>query len=189
MYCYDNQFMELDVSNNTALVVLNCSNNKLLTLDVSSNTRLSWLFCSNNQLTALDVSKNSLLQRLYCYNNKIKGASMNALIASLPENTTNGEYPLQIYDSMNNDGNVCTRTQVAAAKAKGWTPYWYNNEGLLVEYEGIFDSDPMAITRPAAETVDAGAPAYTLSGQKVNNGSLKGKKGIYIIGGKKVVVK
>ena len=34
----------------------------------------------------------------------------------------------------------------------------------------------------------ANAPVYTLSGQKVT-GSLKGKKGVYIVGGKKVVVK
>ena len=44
----------------------------------------------------------------------------------------------------------------------------------------------MSIAQPATATADVNAPVYTLSGQKVNDTS---KKGIYIIGGKKVVVK
>lgn len=32
------------------------------------------------------------------------------------------------------EGNVCTKSQVAAAKAKRWTPYYYDNG--YKEYEG-----------------------------------------------------
>ncbi|MCH5302534.1 MAG: hypothetical protein J1E77_06810 [Prevotella sp.] len=212
LYCFTNQLTELDVSKNTELTYLDCSANHLTTLDVSGCTALINLFCESNQLTALDISNNTKLRRLecysnqltaldmskntaltevYCYNNQIKGTSMDALMAGLPENSTNKSYLLRIYDSVNNDGNVCTKAQVAAAKAKGWAVYYhyyYDDTMGWAEYEGS-DAEETAITRPVAETVDASAPVYTLSGQKVNGGSLSGKKGIYIIGGKKVVVK
>lgn len=189
--CSTNQLTALDVSGCTALISLFCDNNQLTALDISNNTKLRRLECYSNQLTALDMSKNTALTEVYCYNNQIKGTSMDALMAGLPENSTNKSYLLRIYDSVNNDGNVCTKAQVAVAKAKGWAVYYhyyYDDTMGWAEYEGS-DAEETAITRPVAETVDASAPVYTLSGQKVSNGSLKGKKGIYIIGGKKVVVK
>ncbi len=56
----------LDVSNNTALERLSCWSNQLTTLDVSNNTALYWLYCGGNQLTTLDVSNNTVLYWLYC---------------------------------------------------------------------------------------------------------------------------
>ena len=189
---------------------------------------------------------------------------MDALISSLPQNATNeskGLYIIYYYD----EGNVCTKTQVTAVKAKGWTPYYAYVSGNILEwaeYEG-YDDSPVNITLPEMETVNvnstiqltptlepadavteltwtsdddtiakvtstgkvlgvsagaaiitvrtsngltaecfvivqdasgiedvktsgnADAPIYTLSGQKVANV----KKGIYIVGGRKVVVK
>ena len=85
------------------------------------------------------------------------------------------------------DSNVCTRSQVAAMKEKGWTPYFrtyrYGYEEWL-EYEGS-DDDPSGITKPIIETENANTPAYNLSGQKVAGA----KKGIYIVNGKKVAIK
>lgn len=185
--CYGNLLTALDVSNNTALTGLDCYRNQLTTLDVSKNTALTYLNCNGNQLTVLDVSGCAALTTLYCHNNQIRGASMDALIAGLPENSTDKSYILHIYDSRG-DGNVCTKTQVTAALTKGWTPYYTITGWSWEEYEGS-DDEETGIAQPATATTDASAPVYTLSGQKVNNGSLKGKKGVYIIGGKKVVVK
>ena len=133
LYCYNNQLTALDVSKNTALTSLECYNNQLTTLDVSKNTALTELECYNNQLTALDVSKNTALTSLCCYNNQIKGAKMDALIASLPTVEYGSFDVIDTKDA--NEGNVCTNTQVNAAKAKGWTVY-DNNGNHGVEYEG-----------------------------------------------------
>ena len=129
--CYNNQLTALDTSNNTALWQLFCYNNQLTALDTSNNTALTYLFCNNNQLTTLDVSKNTALERLDCYNNQIKGAKMDALIASLPT----VEYGLfDVIDTKDaNEGNVCTKKQVTAAKTKGWyVRDYYSGD----EYEG-----------------------------------------------------
>ena len=150
--CYTNQLTSLDVSKNTALETLSCIDNQLTSLDVSQNTALKQLYCGWNQLTSLDASKNLTLTRLDCafnqltslnvsgctklkyldcYENQIKGAAMDALVESLPV-ISNGTMNV-IYNT--NEGNVMTTTQVAAAKAKGWTPLYYDG-GSWQEYAG-----------------------------------------------------
>ena len=176
LWCYSNQLTALDVSKNTALTDLRCSSNQLTALDVSKNTALEYLDCSSNQLTALDVLKNTALTILYCSNNqltaldvstalrylycsrnKIKGAAMDALISSLQQNmTTYLDYSFFVYDNTESDeGNVCTKSQVTAVKAKGWTPYYWNGSEWL-EYEGSDDepTEPISITLPEMETVN-----------------------------------
>lgn len=71
----------------TSMWFLDCSDNDLQSLDVSKNTSLGFLACYNNKLTALDLSKNTALSELDCFLNQIKGESMDALIASLPQGT------------------------------------------------------------------------------------------------------
>ena len=132
LVCWGNDLTALDVSNNTALTRLDCYGNQLTALDVSSNTALTTLNCYDNQLTALDVSKNTALTELYCYQNQIKGESMDALVSSLPE--TGGTLRVRYWVS---EGNVMTKAQVAAAKAKGWTPYYHDwDSWKWLEYEG-----------------------------------------------------
>ena len=62
---------------------------------------------------------------------------MDALIGSLPSYTTNYGYGFYVYSTDENEGNVCTKSQVAAAKAKGWIPYYYDKGWK--EYEGSED--------------------------------------------------
>ena len=126
--CDNNQLTALDVSNNTALTSLHCVNNQLTALDVSKNTALTSLSCFNNLLTALDVSNNTALTGLYCHQNQIKGDKMEALVASLPKNTTNDIHYFYVNYNTSDEGNVITEEQVAAAKVKGWTVYWYNGK-------------------------------------------------------------
>ena len=152
LHCGETQLTSLDVSNNTALTRLSCHGNQLTSLDVSKNTALTWLFCNGNQLTSLDVSgcttlaelscswnkltsldvsKNTGLTWLECYSNQIKGTAMDALVESLP--TVSGTMQV-IYNE--NEGNVMTTTQVAAAKAKGWNPRYTINGGEWLTYAG-----------------------------------------------------
>lgn len=181
-----NPLTSLDVSKNTALTSLSCANNQLTSLDVSKNTALTILWCYENKLTSLDVSKNTALEYLYCYNNMIKGETMDALINGLPQNTTDNEPRFNIIDpTSEKEGNVCTKTQVAAVKAKGWFPCYYDsNSKQYVEYEGSEDtSTPAVISSVSADT--KAAAVYTLSGQRL----AAPRKGVNIIGGKKMVIK
>ena len=181
LYCDYNQMAALNVSGCTALAELSCGNNRLTTLTTEGCTALTMLKCANNLLAALDVTGCEALTSINCSRNQIEGESMDALIASLPE--VDGGV-MNVYDNTKSDeGNVCYKPQVAAAGAKGWVLNW-NNNGVWEAYEGT--DDPTGISRPTKGT--GNAPVYTLSGQKVT-GSMKGKKGVYIVGGKKVVVK
>ena len=135
LYCSSNQLTSLDVSKNTTLTGVDCSSNQLTSLDVSKNTALKELDCSSNRLTSLDVSQNTALKYLYCYGNQIRGEAMDALVASLPTVESGRFYVINTKDE--NEGNVCTKAQVAVAKEKGWTVYDYNGSwDDRQEYEG-----------------------------------------------------
>lgn len=176
LWCYGNQISTLDISNNTALIKLECQGNQLTSLDVSKNLALDRIWCDFNQLTSLDVSKNKNLTDLSCYRNKIRGGAMDDLVNSLPMNTTKEEHKFSVVSNSSDEGNVCTKDQVAIAKSRGWTPYCGSEK-----YEG---SDPTAIDGVVTDVKDD-VPIYNLNGQRMD----KPRKGINIIGGKKVVVR
>ena len=137
LQCDNNQLTSLDVSGCAALKKLYCYNNQLTNLDLSKNTALEYLNCLSNKLTFIDVSGCGSLQTLYCYKNQINGEDMDAFVANLP---TVVNKPLYVIYSTN-EGNVMTTTQVAAAKAKGWTPYYYDGN-IMQEYAGS-EPEPM----------------------------------------------
>ena len=176
LWCYDNQISTLNISNSTALINLECQGNQLTSLDVSKNLALNKLWCDFNQLTSLDVSKNTNLIDLGCSRNKIRGGAMDDLVKSLPMNTTKDEHKFSVVSKSSNEGNVCTKDQVAIAKSRGWTSYCGSEK-----YEG---SDPTAIDGVVTDIKDD-APIYNLNGQRLD----KPRKGINIIGGKKVIVR
>ena len=180
LFCFNNQLTSLDVSACTALTELWCYSNQLTSLNISGCTALTELCCYDNQLTSLDVSKNTALTRLYCYQNRIKGAAMDALVASLP---TVSNYTMRVV-YYENEQNVMTTTQVTAAKAKGWIPRYYDGN-TWVEYAGV---DPSTeVNNVEAADADDSAPWYTING--VQLAEKPTAPGIYIHGGKKVVVK
>lgn len=138
LICGSNQLITIDVSKNTALMQLNCNNNHLTKVDVSSNKELTTMNCAQNPITALDLSKNPKMTGLSINRSNIKGANMDALISSLPKNTTSTLSKLWVINnSLNDEGNECTKAQVAALKAKGWTSLIYNKATKgWVEYVG-----------------------------------------------------
>ena len=178
LYCNRNQLTSLDVSHNTALTYLKCSSNQLTSLDVSQNTALEKLYCSFNQLTSLDVSGATALKGLSCYSNQIKGTEMDNLVNSLPINDIENK-KFYVYGG-ENEGNVCTTVQVAVAKSRGWTPWYYYEE---TEEEGEYaGSDPSGIEDVTIGDIED-APVYNLSGQRLS----APQKGINIVNGKKVI--
>ena len=136
--CYYNNLTTLDVSNNPNLEYLNCENNQLSSLDISNNPNLGLVFCDGNQLTSLDFTNNPLLYFVSLTRNKISGQNMDNLISSLLQYTETPEPIIDLIDySEGDEENVCTKTQVAAIKAKGWKPRYYNEEeDEWTEYEG-----------------------------------------------------
>ena len=202
LYCNNNRLTALNLSANTALTDLGCNSNKLSILDMSKNTALKNLYCNNNQLSILDISKNTALTSLRCFSNQIKEEGMEILVNSLPENNTDKPSTFLVFDSTDaNEGNVMTKGQVAkakekvgcrnikAAKAKGWTAYYFDGAEWL-EYEGVDAPDGIeGIKADGAEKADRAdggtAPVYRANGQRLP----KPMKGLNIIGGKKVMVK
>ena len=146
-------------------------------------TALKTLDCSRNLLTSLDVSSLYYLTSISCYRNQISGTNLDRFIESLP--IVEAGIINIIYNS--NESNVCTKSQVAAMKAKGWSPYY--REGLdWFEYEGSDDLDGIiAMEMGNNSEFDANAVAYDLNGNRVED--WQNRKGIYIVNGKKVVVK
>ena len=152
--CSDNLLSTLDISNNLLLNRVVCDRNKLTALDLSKNTKLNTISCIDNQLTSLDVSScpalktlncmgnrlttigladNNVLQELGCSVNCIKAEGMTSLIAALPTVQGGNIFVINLKDPK--EENVCTKTNVAKARAKGWQVYDSNYK----VYEGSAD--------------------------------------------------
>ncbi len=151
--CMGNEFTTLDVSGLTELERIQCYNGKLTTLKVSGCKALKDLDCSENQLTALDVSGCTSLVKLCCNMNNISYSRMDALIASLPKYEGNDTLRFEVFSSLHTyyhdhqpfeykfEGNVCTKAQVQAAKARGWIAF----RGSYSYWEVYEGSDPINI--------------------------------------------
>jgi Leucine-rich repeat (LRR) protein len=136
--CNDNYLTNLDVSSNPNLEYLKCYDNQLSSLDISNNPNLGLVFCDGNQISSLDFTNNPLLYFVSLTRNKISGQNMDNLISSLLQYTETPEPIIDLIDySEGDEENVCTKTQVAAIKAKGWKPRYYNEEeDEWTDYEG-----------------------------------------------------
>jgi len=110
---------------------------------------------------------------------------MDALIESLPQ-VTDGEF-YAISTVNDKEQNVITKSQVAAAKAKGWTVYDRTEKPGFTyeEYEGSSDPVPDGI-RNAMNGNGDDDKLYNLQGRRVERVA---KKGVFIKNGKKVIRK
>ena len=113
--CYECALSELDVSRNTALVMLGCDLNKIDSLDLSQNSELEILYCFGNRLGSLDLSRNAKLKELECGNNAISSLDLS----HNPDLTSLNCGP-NLLTSLNLRNNtklanlVCYRNQLAA---------------------------------------------------------------------------
>ncbi|MBB6275516.1 hypothetical protein [Porphyromonas circumdentaria] len=93
---------------------------------------------------------------------------MDALIASLPDRSSQeqkGEF--QVVNFLNPqypEGNVCTKKQVAAAKARGWTPLKYISDEEIVDYERSEEVAIDAILTQEEATIIA---IYSVDGRRL----------------------
>lgn len=123
LYCEDNKLTSLMIGDNAKLEYVLCYKNDLTSLDFSKCVNLKGLNCENNKLTSLSIAKNTCSKYLYCSNNQLKGEAMDDMIDHLYDNSKGSAIKLYLKDK--NDGNVCTKEQVAKIKAKGWIPVCY----------------------------------------------------------------
>ena len=147
LHCQENQLTELDVSKNILLKNLSCYDNQLTSINISGHTALESLRCAGNNLTELDVSGCPALNELICMNNQIRGEAMDALVESLP---TVDRGHLGVINHID-EQNVMTKSQVAAAKAKGWYVQYNNDRNQWKNYEG--SDDPVTFTEGQMATI------------------------------------
>lgn len=95
-------------------------------------TALEELDCSNNELTALNVSGCTALTWIACWGNQIRDAAMDVLVESLPSAVGGSFYVI----NNENEQNKISTVQVAAAKVKGWTPMFLDDNWNWQEYAG-----------------------------------------------------
>lgn len=168
--CIENKLTTLDVSQNTALKILVCGQNQLASINMSGCTSLESIHCSGNRLAELDVSGCPVLDDLICMNNQIKGEAMDALVAGLP--TTRGF--MGVINHIN-EQNVMTKSQVAAAKAKGWYVRYNDSNNQWKNYEG--SDDGTSIREIKNEQITIKNARYDIQGRMI----AKPQKGINII--------
>lgn len=113
--CSENNLTTLDVSQNTALMIVMCGSNQLSSLDLGQNNALTMLLCPSNSLTALNVSQNTNLNSLFCPNNQLISldltqntvlVSLNCMINQLTDlDLRNGNNPNIEEDGIYTDSN------------------------------------------------------------------------------------
>jgi hypothetical protein len=206
--CSGNPLTTIDLSKNTALTRIECERNQLTALDVSKNTALMSIECSDNKLTEIDITKNVALVVLDCHDNQIhtinvspdcaalmaidsrhnqlKGASVDALIENLPMKTANTQGMIGFCVEDDEEGNIMTPEQVAAATQKYWMILYWQKGAKEDDFEPYPGSTTHIQSLTSTEP-DATENWYDLRGRKLN-GTPK-KNGLYLQNGHKVMIK
>ena len=150
---------------------------------------------SNGKVTELSgIEYFTALTTLYCHINQIKNEEMTALIAALPDLSSNEAKGVMRTEETNpragalyaldftaeDEHNVCTAEHVAAANAKGWTVYYKTSNGWQ-EYTGEVPTGIHSIDNSQLKNDNW----YSIDGVKLSGEPTK--KGVYIYNGKKVV--
>jgi len=114
------------VTNNAALIQLNCSGNQLIFLDVSQNTTLTDLVCNTNQLTSLNISQNTALTDLACVDNQLTSLDLsnNAALTYL-EFQTNQLTTLDVSQNTNLTFLNCINNQLTSLDVSNNTALTY----------------------------------------------------------------
>jgi hypothetical protein len=123
------------------------------------------LACNSNSLKWLKVSDNTALEMLDCSDNAIEGVNMDALISSLPERRGRDAGTLVAILKLIGENNVCTTTQVAAAKAKNWNVKSTDGNGDFNDYAG--STPTTGIERIADDGNAAIVAIYNVNGMKL----------------------
>lgn len=134
--CNGNKLTELDVSKNPLLEEIVCFENEIKELDLSQQPNLKLIFCNNNQLTKIVCPQdNAEFAGLICYGNLLKGEPVDDIVKQLPSRKGMEEPGVLMFVDAQEDGNICTKKQVADAFEKGWIVY----DSMEMPYNGSDD--------------------------------------------------
>lgn len=78
LYCYNNQLVSINITNNTALTELWFHNNQIDSIDLSTNTALTAIRSYNNNLSNIDISNNTALVELNTAGNQLLSLNTSA---------------------------------------------------------------------------------------------------------------
>ena len=156
--CSGNQLTTIDISACKALRSFDCQENQLTTLDCSGLTELQAILCAMNALTSINISGCSKLLHLLCEFNNLGLDAFQHIMTNIPERDESDGAFMFVYSESTIEGsydhtpdhNICSKEQVAIAKAKGWVVYYENNTGDSLPYEGI-EVTPEIAYRPFIE--------------------------------------
>ena len=156
--CSRNQLTTIDISACKALRSFDCQENQLTTLDCSGLTELQAILCAMNALTSINISGCSKLIHLLCEFNNLGLDAFQHIMTNIPERDESDEAFMFVYSESTIEGsydhtpdhNICSKEQVAIAKAKGWVVYYENNTGDSLPYEGV-EVTPEIAYRPFIE--------------------------------------
>ena len=189
--CSENKIENINLSNNKELSRFLAYHNKLSLINIENNKKLIGIDLSENALTQLDVTNNKFLETIYCNGNNIYGEYMIQFINTLPNrNDRKEKCHLFIIDTKNkNERNKILDVHVKQARSINWEILDYAggiNDGNGIVYYGITNNI-------IGNTINNNLyDIYTLQGQKIKSKAINTDclpHGVYIINGKKIVVK
>ena len=124
-YCSGLGLTSLDVSENTALVWLDCQyNSGITTLNLSANTELTYLRCYGLKFTTLDLSANTKIVEVWAGSNNMQRQAIVDLFVSLHNNPAPEGTWKQIRVEPNPGISTLTANDVKIAEDKGWFVFW-----------------------------------------------------------------
>lgn len=184
--CAGNNLETLDITM-LKLQVLNCNVNNLKTIDLKGQDELGEFGCMQNQITALDFTDCENLFGLMICRNKIGHHAMTELCASLNDVQGAAGYFTVIDNKYDDEGNVCSKTNVDIAEGKNWEVYDYDGENWEyqygIPYDGIPDEEASIEETKMAEfivhTALDGARVYVAGvehGKIINIVDMQGRK-------------
>ena len=153
-----NHLTELDVSNNTSLTYVCVDSNMLEEIDVSNNTALECLTCASNNISDMDLSSNTSISILSVEHNPLTELTLgnstelyylNCMDTDLSELNISS-VPLIL--QAYTDGECCGAgfISIDTLDSGSYYEYYYDNDGT---YEAFYVDDDVTIIT-AAEEVD-----------------------------------
>ena len=154
---YNNEMAELDLSKLKNVNTLSLHHNLLTDVNMKALEELEYIWIDNNKLKALDLSQNQMILTVVCYSNELSAKACKSLMEGLPQRNESDIAEIIIVDTKGTEGNVCTKSAVAIAKAKQWNVIDYvgGTEGYPgLPYEGV--DDPTGVQDIEADGSTAG---------------------------------
>ncbi|WP_232220024.1 leucine-rich repeat protein [Prevotella falsenii] len=115
---YNNEMAELDLSKLKNVNTLSLHHNLLSDVNLKPLEELEYIWIDNNKLKSLDLSQNQMILTVVCYSNELAANACKSLMEGLPQRNESDIAEIIIVDTKGTEGNVCTKSAVAIAKAK-----------------------------------------------------------------------